>query len=134
MNAIKEFKDADSTKFYEEFSALAESLAKKHGVRLSKNSSRWNASFIKYTAEFQVLSGDSESGTRKEAAEWNRYAAWNGLDKNWLNMSFEDAAGMTLKIVGWKNRNRKDKVIMEDLNGRRYKASINYIKRYMEKK
>ncbi len=112
--------------------ALAE-IAKKHGLNFNRGNVLWTAAGFKFKGvEFTET---TENGLDAAAVEeFNHYAKFSGIKLEALNQEFT-TNGDVLKIIGWKNKNRKDKVLLEQVNtGDKLKASLSLIKTLLPKK
>lgn len=101
-------------------------IAEKHGLNVKRGNIRYSESGFKYTGlEFNIISPDGLDAV--ESNQFKTYAPLHGIKASALGKTFNDS-GDVLRLVGFKNRNRKDKFLLEDQNGNRFKATVAFVK------
>lgn len=67
----------------------------------------------------------------KERAAYIAAASIHGLDPAWIDQTFMDYEGRTMKITGWNTRARKCPVLLEDKKGNTYKGPVAMVRDHM---
>ena len=99
--------------------ALADVEAR-HGVRFKLGSMTYNQTYFRATLECNV------KGTlTREQQEYDRKAAYHNLPPRGAAVKCE---GKVYEIIEWKTRSSKYPIILKDLDGRRIKVTVNYLK------
>jgi hypothetical protein len=117
--------------FHAELDGALQELAEKYGLKYNPASVRYSDNFFRTKLEFTVSTSEDGKDYSPQVEEWNRYASSVGLPVKWLGEKFKSPSGEELEIVGFKNRNRKDKVLLEDSAGKGFKASVSFVKHCM---
>ena len=99
-------------------------IAEKYSMDLEYRGGTFSDTDYKPRATF---TGKSTSGKTRAEAEWDLYHSMLGLKKEWLGeiISYQDSDQI---IVGLDMKKFKYPVLLEDGNGKKYKASAENIK------
>jgi len=117
-------------KVAKEVEAAIKKIAKKHNLNVSRGNVRYTDSNMKFSN--LVFSDQTSDGLDAGAVEeFKQYCGLYNIKTSALNVFFKVSKNEKLKIVGFKNRNRVDKFILEDQNGKSFKASASYVKSAM---
>lgn len=115
-----------------EIAEMMEKLAKKHDLEFKRGNVSWSEHGFKFrNMQFNEISADGLDPRAVE--EFQFYAYRHGILESALNTFFTDRNGEKLKIVGYKNRNRKDKFLLVDEKGAKFKAPADFILRNIPK-
>ena len=67
----------------------------------------------------------------KERAAYIASASIHGLDPAWIDQTFMDYEGRTMKITGLNTRARKQPILLEDENGNTYRGHASMVRDHM---
>jgi len=111
----------------DEIASMMEKIAKKNGLDFRRGNITWGEhGFVFKKMEFKEKSKDGLDP--KAVEEFNFYAYHrHGILDSALNVFFTANNGDKLKIVGYANKNRKDKFLLVDDKGGKFKASVKFI-------
>jgi len=128
-----QFDTSTAEMFHIELNEAMQDIAAKYGLKLKPTSARYTRESFSKKVEFHITETTAGEEFSMEAKEWKMYAKYCGLNEEWLNRSFVDPrGGQVLIIKGWRNRNRKDKIILETPAGQQFKAPVDYVKNAMQ--
>ena len=111
-----------------EMEKLVKSLEEKYNVKIDRSKGiKYNET--EFDMSFKVVVNDPkkvEDKSRKEFEDWARYFGVNpaGFGQTYVSN------GKTLKVVGFNSRAPKFPIILEDLNGAKYKGTVDSYKRH----
>ena len=126
-----DFDSLQTKRFHAELDGTLKTLAEKYGLKYNPAGVRYTDNYFRTKLEFTVETTESGEEYSPQVEEWNRYCVSYGLPRTWLGQKFKAPSGKELEIVGFKNRNRKDKVLLEDAEGQGFKASVTLVKSCM---
>jgi hypothetical protein len=117
--------DKTLKEFREDFIKLNHALELKYGVALSLGNLKYTNSEFKGTLTALVSNNTSELGEPEEfeKLEFERLAWKFGFKKEDYRKDVL-VQGRPFKIVGFKEKARKNKYIIEDINGQKWTSSI----------
>lgn len=102
-----------------ELAAAMEEIGRRHGVKLGKNSARYTENYAELKVRVDVVSGGVAMTPERVALDRIYPGRYGTIVRS--------PTGERLKIIGYKPRNRKYPVIVENPRGRRLKAPQSYI-------
>jgi hypothetical protein len=111
-----------------ELGHFASEIAKKYGLTLKRNNATYDDTDVSFKLSF---AGTNKSGEDRLMVDWNQYYSLYGLKKEWLNKTYRNFSGELMRIRGLDSRKRKYPVIVENMNGVRYKVEADRVKMLM---
>lgn len=126
-----DFKSLATKRFQCELEGAIKEVCEKFGLSYAPGSVTY--SDTSYKTRLQITTTETEEGKpfNAGAAEFEKHCVWHGIPRDWLNKTFT-VRHKKYKIVGWNNRKRKNKVILEDMTGETFIAPVVFVKAGME--
>ena len=126
-----DFKSLATKRFQCELEGAIKEVCEKFGLSYAPGAVRYTDT--SYKPRLQITTTETEDGKpfNAIAAEFEKHCVWYGMPRELLNKTFVSLQ-QKYKILGWNNRKRKNKVILEDMTGETFVASVDLVKAGME--
>lgn len=115
------------TAFRVDFADAVKELENKYGVAIQMKKIGYSSD--DFSAKIEVKNKDSQGEIIDST--FATYASLFGLDPSWQGKSFIGGTGKTLKVIGLNTRRSKNPVELQGADGKTYKCSADYLKRFM---
>lgn len=116
--------------FRKDFDQAMKQLQETYGVDIQLGTIRFTD--MKFSSKLTVTkTGTNRSGKTADQISFERNAFFVGLENEDFNREFTDR-GITYKIVGINPRARKNPILLETTDGKKYSANSTMIKRLLE--
>ena len=113
-----------------EIAELAKTLEAKYGVTIDRGNAKYTTTTIDLKIKVELK---GEASKKKAEATYRLYCNMFGAQIEWFGKSFNDGSGNTLTVVGINPKAPKNCMQLDNQDGKRYVAPVDYVRYHMNK-